>query len=325
MWIANMCIFNSVTSYLLQGLRRSLPWMCRKKHRVAFQMSAPSSWRRALFTMLAIYRQSAVVTDFRLILMYDSWRQFLPDDIYYDELLLPMIKDVMPRKRRIHVTRWPNNGTQQPAKHNVHLARILFVHLSVGSTETSNRSDYGFKIHETVLHCNIHVYQIWSVCKKRSCTNSVCTPFCGQHRNKQQEWLWLQNTWNGLALQHSCLPDMVCLQKTLLTQNGGDVPGKAIPMDSSTESSGNTKQTYPEVDEAAAFFWLGAPRKLGRPPSHLARNCQHHSSTFWGPSLRMGCMPGLSGCQNIERILTWTSISGIRPETPQPSPFQVAS
>ena len=79
---------------------------------------------------------------------------------------VPMMKDFMPRQRPIHVTRWPNNGTQQPAKHNIHLTQILFVDLSVGSTETSNRSDHGVKIPETVLHCNIPVYQIWSVCKK---------------------------------------------------------------------------------------------------------------------------------------------------------------
>ena len=78
-----------------------------------------------------------------------------------------MMKDFMPRQRLIHVTRWPNNGTQQPAKHNIHLAQILFVDLSAGSTETSNRSDHGVKKAETVLHCNISVYQIWSVCKER--------------------------------------------------------------------------------------------------------------------------------------------------------------
>ena len=34
---------------------------------------------------------------------------------------VPMMKDFMPRQPPIHVTRWPNNGTQQPAKHNIHL------------------------------------------------------------------------------------------------------------------------------------------------------------------------------------------------------------
>ena len=77
-----------------------------------------------------------------------------------------MMKDYMPRRRPIHVTRWPNNGTQQPAKHNVHLTQILFVYFCVGSTETSNRIDHGVEIPEAVSHCNIPVYQVWPVCKE---------------------------------------------------------------------------------------------------------------------------------------------------------------
>ena len=52
------------------------------------------------------------------------------------------------------ITRWSNYGKKQPEKHNIHLAQIFFVHLSAGSTETSNRRDNGVKIFETVLHCN---------------------------------------------------------------------------------------------------------------------------------------------------------------------------
>lgn len=38
---------------------------------------------------------------------------------------------------------WPDNGTQQPAKHNIHFAKFLFVHYSVGcKKKTRNRSDH---------------------------------------------------------------------------------------------------------------------------------------------------------------------------------------
>ena len=54
-----------------------------------------------------------------------------------------------------------------------------------------------------------------------SYTDLVCILFCGQHRNKQQEWPWRWKTWSGLALQHSCLPSMACLHRRLSTQHGG--------------------------------------------------------------------------------------------------------
>lgn len=58
-------------------------------------------------------------------------------------------EELMPRQGPIHVTKWPNNGSQQPA------------------TETSHKRNHGVKIPETVPHCDIPVYQRWSVCIKR--------------------------------------------------------------------------------------------------------------------------------------------------------------
>jgi len=58
-----------------------------------------------------------------------------------------LMKGLMPRQSPIHVTLWPNNGTQQRAKHNVN-----FAHFSAGSTGRQatgvtkflNKSQYDF-------------------------------------------------------------------------------------------------------------------------------------------------------------------------------------
>ena len=70
----------------------------------------------------------------------------------------------VPMTKKIHATatsdprhQMVQQGTQHPAKQGINFAQILFVHFSVGSTETSNMSD-----HLPVLISTLRVGDVWA-------------------------------------------------------------------------------------------------------------------------------------------------------------------
>ena len=92
----------------------------------------------------------------------------------------------------IQKTRWPNSGTQQPAKHNIHLSILhksclyTFLWDWFCGQHRNKQQEWPWleKISETVLRCNIPVYRIRSGCKKNAFDRGDApNPTCDCHHS----------------------------------------------------------------------------------------------------------------------------------------------